>query len=95
MLAWVALETTCLILVVPPGGFLKLSSDEIRPITITTPTIMLSGHRSGGLGKATNQITGRGGDEKGNDRSTENHDGKASHRENPFLQFLSPSWYIG
>ena len=81
----------CPTLVVSPGGFLKLNSDEIKPITITTPTIMLSGHGSGGLGKATNQITGRGANEKGGDGSAENHD---AHHENPFLQFLSPSWYV-
>ena len=52
---------------------------------------MLSGHGSGGLGKATNQITGRGANEKGGDGSAENHD---AHHENPFLQFLSPSWYV-
>ena len=50
----------------------------------------MSGHGSAGRG---NQIAGRGTNGKGNAQSAENHNDTA-RRENPFLQFLSPSWCV-
>ncbi len=77
MLLWTWSQTVCLSASsLPSGGFLKLSSEEITPINITTPTIMMSGASRG----VANHTEGGGG-------RTENH--YDVQRENPFLQFLT------
>ncbi len=83
MLLWTWSQTACLSAAsLPSGGFLKLSSEEITPINITTPTIMMSGARRG----VANHTEGGGG-------RTENHND--IQRENPFLQFLTNPRYSG
>ena len=62
------------------GGFLKLSSDGLKPIAIASPPIPLMGGVMGGMTTPTNS-----------QNSSSNNDTK---RENPFLQFVANTRYI-
>lgn len=68
------------------GGFQKLNSEDLKPITITTPTIMLSGGGDG-LGRLGSPDVG---DQRSDGLSATNHNDVERHK-NPFLQFLSTS----
>ena len=70
----------------PSGGFQKLNSEDLKPITITTPTIMLSGGGDG-LGRLGSPDVG---DQRSDGLSATNHNDVERHK-NPFLQFLSTS----
>ena len=72
------------------GGFLKLDSSDIRPISIGMPTIMVDDRLTDGASHGGKKNSGFN---SAAEALASNSNSKTPH-ENPFLQFLSNSWYV-